>query len=141
MFTGRKIVDLAASKGKILPANLLWMELLLAGKDKEANSIWQQCLSNSDVVVFRRLLQQSFDRKEPQLIEKLIALLKTNTKLSGASIGNAYSRLINLHLVLEDIDKAKASLDKAYESGVTNQHINKTSLNRLNAALESAGKV
>lgn len=132
--TGQKAVELAASKGFTLPANLLWMEYMLLGNEKEANSIWQKYLTNANVVIFRRLLQESHLRKEPQIIEKLIDNLKSNTNLPLASIGNAYSRLINFYILENKIDEAKAALNRAFECGVTKEHINQSSIKNLQAA-------
>ncbi|XP_034826727.1 leucine-rich PPR motif-containing protein, mitochondrial [Maniola hyperantus] len=135
-----KVAELAASKGHVLPANLLWMEYLLTDKDSEADSLWKKCLQDASVVVFRRLLQESHTRREPQRIEKLIETLKTNKQISPASIGNAYSRLINLYLVDNKIDEAKEVLDRALNSGIASENLNKTSIKRLKEALEANGK-
>ncbi|CAH2108523.1 unnamed protein product [Euphydryas editha] len=130
----QKAVELAASKGITLPANLLWMEYVLVGNDKEANSIWQKYLANANVVIFRRLLQESHLRKEPHIIEKLIENLKSNKALPLASIGNAYSRLINFYILENKINEAKAALNRAFESGLTKDHINESSIKKLQEA-------
>ncbi|CAK1600773.1 unnamed protein product [Parnassius mnemosyne] len=135
----QEVALLAASNGYMLPANLLWMEFLLAGMDKEADTIWNQCLNNANVVVFRRLLQESYIRNDKQLIEKLISILKTNKNLSLASLGNAYSRLINMHLLESKVDEAKAAFDSALNCGVTTDQINNNTIQRLNSALEKRG--
>ncbi|CAG4949184.1 unnamed protein product [Colias eurytheme] len=136
----QKIADIAASKGIYLPANLLWMEYLLAGKTTEAQMFWDKYLKNSEVVVFRRLLQESHLQRNPKQIQDLIHYLKTNTKLPLSTVGNAYSRLINLHIVENKIDEAKTVLDDAYKFGITNEHLNKTTLQRLQQAFEANGK-
>ncbi|CAB3223179.1 unnamed protein product [Arctia plantaginis] len=87
-----QIAEIAASRGYILPINLLWMELLLCGKEKESNAIWTKWLSTAPTVVFRRLLQESHLRKEPQLIEKLINLLKTSSPISNGSLVDSLKR-------------------------------------------------
>lgn len=115
------------------------MELLLAGKDKEAESLWKRWLSNAPVVVFRRLLQESHTRKEPKMIEKLIELLKTNKEISPASLGNAYSRLINYYLVENKPQDAEEALSSALKLGLKSEHLNKTTLTRLKSAVEEAG--
>ncbi|CAH2267569.1 jg11858 [Pararge aegeria aegeria] len=135
-----EVAELASTKGHVLPANLLWLEYLLAGKDNEADSIWKACLQNANVIVFRRLLQESHTRRQPQMIEKIIEVLKTNKTISPASIGNAYSRLINLYLVDNKIDEAKEVLDRAVESGITNENLNVTALKRLKESWEATGK-
>ncbi|XP_041986989.1 leucine-rich PPR motif-containing protein, mitochondrial [Aricia agestis] len=130
-----KIADIAASKGFKLPANLLWMELLLSGKDTEANNIWNKHLVDSDSVIFRRLLQVAHERKQPQIIEKMIENLNSSPKISNASKGNAFSRLINYYVGENELQKAKECLDRAYGMGLTLDDINKTSIDRLNKAL------
>ncbi|CAK1540689.1 unnamed protein product [Leptosia nina] len=135
-----KIADIAASKGILLPANLLWMECLLAGNTKEADLLWEKHMKKAEVVVFRRLLQESHLQKKPELIEKLIKLLKTNPNMSPTTLGNAYSRLINSHVIENRLDQAKAVLDEAYKHGLTNEHFNNTSLKRLKAAFEETGR-
>lgn len=116
------------------------MEYLLAGRDHEADALWKKCLQDASVVVFRRLLQECHVRKEPQKIEKLIEILKTNKAISPASIGNAYSRLINLHLVDNKLNEAKDVLDRAFESGIASENLNKSSIKRLKEALEANGQ-
>lgn len=116
------------------------MEYLLAGKDKEADSLWQHCLINSSVVVFRRLLQECHLKNQPETINKMIDILKTNLSISHASIGNAYSRLINLYILHNNIDEAKATFDRAIESGISKEHLNLTSIKRLKETLQEAGK-
>ncbi|XP_038214658.1 leucine-rich PPR motif-containing protein, mitochondrial [Zerene cesonia] len=136
----QKIADIAASKGIYLPANLLWMEYLLAGKTTEAQALWDTHLKKAEVVIFRRLLQESHMQRNAKLIEDLIHNLKTNTKLQLSTLGNAYSRLINLHIVDNKFNEAKAVLEDAYKAGVTNEHLNKTSLQRLKSVFEANGK-
>ncbi|KOB79221.1 putative bicoid mrna stability factor [Operophtera brumata] len=131
---------IAAAKGHLTPANLLWMEYLLAGKKEHADSLWKQCLQNADVIVFRRLLQESYVQKDPQMIVKLIEYLKTNKSLSLASVGNAYSRLISYHLTETNIEQAEKVLEDAVKSGVQSEHLNKTCLIRLKGAVEAAGR-
>ncbi|XP_047530160.1 leucine-rich PPR motif-containing protein, mitochondrial [Vanessa atalanta] len=135
-----KIVELAASKGYIIPVNLLWIEYLLAGKDKEADSLWQKYLNKSPVIVFRRLLQECHMKKQPQVIEKMIEILRTNKDLSLTSLGNAYSRLINFYISENKIDSAKATLTRAIENGITNEHLNQSTIRKLKENLESAGQ-
>lgn len=117
------------------------MELVLAGQDKEAQQIWSKWLSNAPVVVFRRLLQESHTRKEPELIVKLIGMLKTNKVISLASLGNAYSRLINYYLVENKIQDAEETLSAAVKSGLKSEHLNKSTLTRLKSAIEESGQV
>ncbi|XP_060803764.1 leucine-rich PPR motif-containing protein, mitochondrial [Amyelois transitella] len=135
-----QIAEVAASKGFFTPANLLWMEYLLAGKDQQADSLWKSGLNKSNVIVFRRLLQECHIRQEPQLIEKLISILKTNKELSLGSVGNAYSRLINIHLINNRVEEAENALKTALDYGVKTEFFNRNSLERLKAAVESAGR-
>lgn len=123
-----------------MPANLLWMEYILAGKYQQADTLWEQCLSNVNSIVFRRLLQESHIRQQPELIEKLIDTLKTNKNITTGSIGNAYSRLINLHLLDNKVDEAQAVLEKAVKHGVALDQFNKNSLKKIKEAVEAAGQ-
>ncbi|XP_023936210.1 leucine-rich PPR motif-containing protein, mitochondrial [Bicyclus anynana] len=134
-----KVAELASAKGYSLPANLLWMEYMLADKNEEADSLWKKCLQNSNVIVFRRLLQESHLRKDAQKIEKLIEILQSNKSISSVSIGNAYSRLINLFLVENKVNEAKEALDRAFESGIKSEDINKSSLKKLKESVEASG--
>lgn len=134
-----KIAEIGASKGHLLPANLLWMELLLAGKDKDALTLWKNWLQSAQTVAFRRLLQESHLRKEPQLIEKLINLLKEKTPLTKGSLGNAYSRLINYYLTEGNVQKAEAHYKDAIKSGLDSQDMNRSTLARLKTAAQEAG--
>lgn len=117
------------------------MELVLAGKDKEAEMIWTKWLSNAPVVVFRRLLQESHTRKEPEIIKKLIELLKTNKGLSLASLGNAYSRLINFYLIENKSQMAEEAFSAALKLGLKTEHLNKSTITRLKSAVEESGRV
>lgn len=136
-----QIADIAASKGQLLPANLLWMELLLAGKEKEADQIWNKRLNTAPVIIFRRLLQESHLRKEPQLIEKLINLLNSNSSVvSKGSIGNAYSRLVNYYLMENNVQYAEENFQAALKLGLTAQDFNKTTITRLKEAVQAAGR-
>ncbi|XP_072939179.1 leucine-rich PPR motif-containing protein, mitochondrial [Epargyreus clarus] len=135
-----EVAEIAASRGHSLPANLLWMEYLLQGMDNEANALWNTCLSNASVIVFRRLLQESHTQKKPELIEKLISILHTNKSLSPASLGNAYSRLINYHISDNHVDKAQEVLKEAMQKGISKEHFNKNTLQRLLEASKAAGK-
>lgn len=137
--TGTQIAEIAASRGYLLPINLLWMELLLCGKDKESDVIWNKWLSNASTVVFRRLLQESHQRKEPQLIEKLINLLK-RTSTSKGSLGNAYSRLVNYYLVENKIEEAEETFKAALQTGLKSEDFNKSTLGRLRSAVEESGR-
>ncbi|KAI5639901.1 bicoid stability factor [Phthorimaea operculella] len=135
----RKVAELAASRGQLMPANLLWMEYLLAGKKEQADTLWKLWLSNANVLVFRRLLQEAHTRKDPTLIEHLIANLKSNQKISEGSIGNAYSRLINLYLQDNKVKEAIAEYEKAVKSGVSEGSFNKNMLARLKEVAQSHG--
>ncbi|CAH0581522.1 unnamed protein product [Chrysodeixis includens] len=135
------IVDVAAAQGKFLPANLLWMELILSGKDKEAEALWNKWLHKSPVVVFRRLLQESHTRKQPEIMVNLINVLKTNESISSASLGNAYSRLINFYLSESKPQEAENALSTALKSGLKSEHLNKTTLSRLKTVIEESGGV
>ncbi|OWR46509.1 hypothetical protein KGM_200493 [Danaus plexippus plexippus] len=134
------VVEIVASKGYPLPANLLWMEYLLAGKDKEADALWNKCLRNSGSIVFRRLLQEAHVRKDPQLIMKMIKKLESNNNISATSVGNAYSRLINLYLTDNNISEAKKTLEMALNNGLQLDHINQSSLRKLKNTMESSGQ-
>ncbi|XP_053612584.1 leucine-rich PPR motif-containing protein, mitochondrial [Plodia interpunctella] len=135
-----KIAEMAATKGFTTPANLLWMEYLLAGKEKEADNLWNSSLRNASALVFRRLLQESHVRNEPRLIEKLIETLKSNQEISLGSVGNAYSRLINLHLLSNRLEEAESVLQRALDSGLKGEHFNKNTVNRLKTEIEQAGR-
>lgn len=116
------------------------MEYILAGRDNDAASLWKQYLQNAEVIVFRRLLQESFVRKEPKLIEKLIEYLKSNKSISQGSIVNAYSRLIGHYVYENDFEQAEKVLEEATNSGIQSEHLNKNSLLKLKAAAEAAGR-
>lgn len=131
-FSGQKLVQLAASKGHVFPANLLWMEYILVGKDKEADLIWNQALSSANVVVFRRLLQECYVRKDTKPVEKVISALKTNKNLPSATIANAYSRLIDILVLNNKTNEAKSAYEDALSYGITKDEINKNTLQRLN---------
>ncbi|XP_075974101.1 bicoid stability factor [Anticarsia gemmatalis] len=135
-----KIAEIAASRGITLPANLLWMEFVLSGKEKEAESLWTQYLSSAPNVVFRRLLQESHVRKEPQIIEKLLQLLKTRQHVTKGSLGNAYSRLVNYYLVENQIKEAEDALSAGLKEGLTLEDFNKTTITRLKTAVSDAGR-
>lgn len=134
------MAELAASRGHIIPINLLWMEYLLAGKNKEAETVWRKYLSDAESIVFRRLLQESFTRKQPELVRTLIDSLKQNKKVTKGSVANAYSRLINYYLVENSVDDAIKTLKEAIEYGMTKDDLNDTTLKRLKTALETSGK-
>jgi hypothetical protein len=116
------------------------MEYILAGKEKQADSIWTQWLSNAPSILFRRLLQESHTRNEPKYVENLIEKLASNSSITMSSLGNAYSRLINLHVVNNKLDLAEAALKQAIERGIQKEHYNKNTLTRLQSAMEEAGK-
>lgn len=122
------------------PANLLWMEYLLVGKNEDADSLWKQTLHNSEAIVFRRLLQESHVRKQPQLINKLIGYLKSNKSISLSTIGNPYSRLISYYLYEKDVEQAEKVLEDALKSGVNYEHLNKHCLEKLKVAVEESGR-
>lgn len=136
----RKVAELAASRGNFIPINLLWMEYLLAGKDKDAQEVWAKHLCNTETIVFRRLLQESHIRKEPQLIIKLINALKQNKAITTGPIANAYSRLVNYYVTENLLDEAVKTLNEALNDGISKKDINETCIERLKTALESTGK-
>ncbi|XP_063822748.1 leucine-rich PPR motif-containing protein, mitochondrial [Ostrinia nubilalis] len=135
-----KIAELAASKGHLTPINILWMEYLLAGKQKEANEIWNQWLCTAPSLLFRRLLQESHNNNDTKTIEHLLEMMKTNTSLTKGSLGNVYSRLINLYLVNNKVNEAESALRKAIEEGVQAEHFNKNCLERLKQVMTESGK-
>lgn len=116
------------------------MEYILAGNDTEAKQLWDKWLVNAPVVIFRRLLQESHTRKEPQFIQKLIDTLKTNKSLPTATLGNAYSRLINYYVTENQLHEAENTLEDALKNRITSQDLNKTTLVRLKTAVEATGK-
>ncbi|XP_049868249.1 leucine-rich PPR motif-containing protein, mitochondrial [Pectinophora gossypiella] len=135
-----KVAELAASRGQLMPANLLWMEYVLAGKNQEAESLWKLWLSKANVLVFRRLLQEAHTKNDPQLIETLINALKSNQKISEGSLGNAFSRLINLYLTNSKTSEAIKVYEQAKKLGVTANSFNKNCLKRLQDAAKAEGK-
>ncbi|XP_048480519.1 leucine-rich PPR motif-containing protein, mitochondrial [Plutella xylostella] len=135
-----KIAELAATKGNYLPANLLWMEYILTGKDKEADALWNNYLIKAESIAYRRLMQESHLNNSPQQVDRLISCLKTNKNITSAVLGNAYSRLINLHLSHGNTEDAKGSLQKAMSEGINIDHINVTTLKKLKSAQEAIGQ-
>lgn len=117
------------------------MEFILNGREKEAEEIWSKWLCNAPVVVFRRLLQESHTRKEPEKIEKLIQILKSNKGLSLSSLGNAYSRLINFYITENKIDIAEEAFSAALKLGLKTEHMNKSTLKRLKTTVEESGRM
>lgn len=115
------------------------MELILAEQDNKAEKIWSKWLCKAPVVVFRRLLQESHTRKEPEKIKKLITFLKSNKEVSLATLGNAYSRLINYYMVENTLQDAEKALSEALAVGLKSEHLNKTTLTRLKSAVEASG--
>lgn len=136
----QKISEMAASRGHLAPVNLLWMEYILAGKMEDADSLWKKYMVNAEIVMFRRLLQESYTRKEPKLIIKLIDSLKSNKIISKGSLANAYSRLINYYITENQTKDAENVLNDAIKSGVTQEHFNKSCLARLKNAVENEGR-
>ncbi|XP_013179551.1 PREDICTED: leucine-rich PPR motif-containing protein, mitochondrial [Papilio xuthus] len=134
----QRLVLLAASKGHFFPANLLWMEYLLVGNDKDADLIWNQALSSANVIVFRRLLQQCYVRNDIKPIEKVISSLKTNKNLPSATLANAYSRLIDILVLNNKMNEAKSAYEDALSCGITQDEINKNTLQRLNISSENS---
>lgn len=116
------------------------MEYILAGKTDKADSLWNQYMINTESVMFRRLLQESYVRKEPQIIHKLIDSLKLNKAISLGTLGNAYSRLINYYVTENQIQEAEKTLEDATQCGLTAENLNKSCFIRLKTALESQGK-
>lgn len=116
------------------------MEYLLAGKEQEADSLWKLWLNDANTLFFRRLLQESHVRKQPEFIEKLITLLTSNQKLSPGALGNAYNRLINLYLSESRPKEALEVFERAIKSGVSVTHLNKSCLERLKAVAQAEGK-
>lgn len=116
------------------------MEYILAGKEQEADSLWKLWLNDANSLFFRRLLQESHVRKQPELIEKLITLLKTNKKTSPGALGNAYNRLINLHLTESRTKQALDAFERAMKSGVSVAHLNKSCVDRLKSVAQAEGK-
>ncbi|KAJ0175771.1 hypothetical protein K1T71_008930 [Dendrolimus kikuchii] len=135
-----KVAEVAASRGNIIPVNLIWMEYILAGKNKEAQDVWSKYLNDTESIVFRRLLQESFTRKEPELVYKLINALKQNKKITNGPVANAYSRLINYYLTEGLVDDAIKVLKESFENGITKDDLNSTCIRRLKMALETSGK-
>lgn len=115
------------------------MEYLLAGKEQEADALWKLWLNDANSLFFRRLLQESHVRKQPELIEKLITLLKSNQKLSPGALGNAYNRLINLHLTESRTKTALEVFERAIKSGVSISHLNKSCVERLRTIAQAEG--
>ncbi|KPJ06941.1 Leucine-rich PPR motif-containing protein, mitochondrial [Papilio machaon] len=134
----QKLVLLAASKGHVFPANLLWMEYILAGNDKDADLIWNQALSSANVIVFRRLLQECYFRNDTKPIEKIISALKTNKNLPSATLANVYSRLIDILVINNKMNEAKSAYEEALSYGITKDEINKNTLRRLNISSENS---
>lgn len=139
-FSGQKVAELAAAKGQFTPVNLLWMEYLLAGKEKEANEIWKQWLCKAPSILFRRLLQESHTSNNIKMVETLLETMKTNSSLTKGSFGNVYSRLINLYLTNNKLKEAESALQKAIEEGVQLEHFNKNCIERLKTVMKDSGK-
>lgn len=112
----------------------------MAGKQEDADSLWKQTLHNSEVIIYRRLLQESHVRKEPQLVNKLIEYLKSNKSVSISTLGNAYSRLVSYYVSENNVTQAEKVLEEAIESGVQYEHLSKGSLYKLKAAVEGLGR-
>ncbi|KAL0881103.1 hypothetical protein ABMA27_002225 [Loxostege sticticalis] len=136
----QKVAELAAAKGQFTPVNLLWMEYLLAGKEKEANEIWKQWLCKAPSILFRRLLQESHTSNNIKMVETLLETMKTNSSLTKGSFGNVYSRLINLYLTNNKLKEAESALQKAIEEGVQLEHFNKNCIERLKTVMKDSGK-
>lgn len=135
-----KVAELAASKGHFTAVNIIWMEYIIAGREKEANDLWNKWLINAPAVMFRRLLQECHVKNDTKTVENLISTLKTNGSLTKGPIGNVYSRLIGMHLTNNKVSEAEAVLRKAIEDGVGSEHINTTTINKLKAAVVESGR-
>lgn len=134
------VAEILASKGHTNPANLLWMEYVLSDKEQEADTLWKKSLINANSILFRRLLQESHQRNEPRYIEKLISALQSNNQTSLGSLGNAFSRLINMHVVNNNLKEAENVLKRAIDCGLKKEHFNKNCIERLQSAFTTAGK-
>lgn len=116
------------------------MEYILAGQEDKANEIWNNHLSNSPTLLFRRLLQECHVKNDTKTVENVISMLKTNPSLSKGSLGNVYSRLISMFLANNKVSDAEATLRKAIADGLSSEHITMNCLTKLKAAVVEAGR-
>lgn len=133
-----EIAKILAAKDQILPVNLMWMEYIINGQDSRADALWQQHLHEVKFIKFRRLLQYAFVENKPGIIKKLISYLEQNKNITPEALGNAYSRLISVHLNRKDYETAKTCLGDAVGKGLHLKHINSNILKSLKAGCQDA---
>lgn len=66
--------------------------------------------------------------------------MKSNQKLSPGALGNAYNRLINLHLTDSRTKEALEVFERAIKSGVSVTHLKKSCVERLKTIAQAEGR-
>ncbi|KAL3266917.1 hypothetical protein HHI36_011067 [Cryptolaemus montrouzieri] len=125
-------------KGIVAPANILWTHYFIEEKYNKAEEIWEQHLKSAPRIMFQRIVQVARDKKNENLIEKLIEHLKTSNITEGA-LGNAYSCLLDVKVSLQQIDDIVQTFEKVL-TDVSIDHLNRTAVLRVKSAYDHLGK-
>lgn len=131
-FTVEKFALDIAEKGVYVPINVIWMNDIMNGKLDSADGIRKKYLNETPKIMFNHLLKVARDRKEKQIIKKLLVALK-DSKVSEGGLGTIHSCIIDVYSAQEKYDDALRAV-----KDVCLENLNRTALFRVKEGLEAA---
>lgn len=134
-----EIAEKYAEKNIIIPFNILWMHYILEGQDEEAQAIWNQHLSNNGTIMFKRVLQESRENKNVDVLDKLLGFLKSSTVISPKALGYAYSCKMDILIAKGEHQAAVNTLTASLSSGLSLEDFSRNTLVKTKNAVELGG--
>lgn len=120
------------------PINVLWCHHFINNNEAEAESIWNQHLSQCPRVMFQRIVSIARANKDLELVEKLVKHLKKGTVSEGA-LGNVYSCLLDVLVLREEYEKVISTFESVLKE-VPITAVNRTAVVRVKEVYDKLEK-
>lgn len=115
------------------------MHYILEGQDDKAQAIWDQHLSSTGIIMFKRVLQEGRRSLNVEALDKLLGYLKSSTTISPKALGHAYSTKMDILIAKGEHQSALNALAASLSEGLSLEDIARGTLVRIKNAVESKG--
>lgn len=133
----KSLAEKYAEKKILSPMNVLWMYYFITN-DPNAETIFQKHLTEEPRLMFQRIMQESREKQNEELIQRLMLKLQSS-KISEGAMGNAYSCLIDVLAAKEKYDECLKVVNNVNQS-IGLEYVNRSALLRMKDGLEKQGK-
>lgn len=124
--------------GYVAPMNVLWTYHFIGGRHELAQPLWENYVKACPQIMFQKVCQTARATSNPDLAQRLVALLEKAETVTVGARGIAYSCLLDVLTSRGEYTRGVQALREGLESGsVKIDDVNRTALKRLKEGLEA----